>query len=370
MKHIVIFNDHWCSGGVEALWTNLISSMPDKEDFKFTILVSQKETEIFDDTLRQNSVEILTVLSKVYKNPILRTFKNMQLFKSKLKALMPDILHINSCNASGLKYAYIAKKIGIKTVIVHSHNTNIEPGKFNLKIKAHLYWQKKYLNYPTHYFACSTEAGEFMFGQGKKMYILKNGVNLDKFSFNQNYRQEIRQKYNIKDEIIIGHIGRFCKQKNHMFLLEIFRKIHEIDNNTKLMCLGEGDLKNEFFSKVKGYGLENYVIDAGVTKEAYKYYQAFDAFILPSLHEGLPVVAVEAQSAGLPVFMADTITKESKILDSTSFFSLNDNVDEIANRIIKCYNLFNRKSVYNLIIEQGFDIKTEAEKLKKFYSEN
>lgn len=363
MKHVVIFNDHWCSGGVESLWTNLIKNIT-TDEFYFTILATQKETDIYDDILNEHNVNIITILDKVISNPIIRTKKNIKGFKNKIKELNPDILHINSCNASGLKLAHIAKKCGIKHVIVHSHNTLIEADKLKLKLLAHKIWQRKYLSAPDAYFGCSTESLAFMFNT-KKGYLLKNGVDLSKFKFEEEYRNEIRGKFNLRpDDYVIGHVGRFCNQKNHKFLIDIFNNYLKT-NNGYLMLVGEGELREEIEEYANSLGIKNHIIFAGTTSEVYKYYSAFDLFVLPSLHEGLPVVAIEAQATGLPVIMADTITQEAKITTNVSYLPLSD-MDLWVSRINQYKNI-ERKDTKEEITASGFDIKDSANKLIKFY---
>lgn len=369
MKKLVVFNDHWCSGGVESLWTNIIDSVGINNDISITILATQKETDIYDEILKRNNVEIVTVLNHIIKNPIKRTLENMKNIKKKLIELQPDIFHINSCNASGLKIAKLAKKLGIKTVIVHAHVTSIQNDKFKLKLFMHKFWRFKYSKYPDFCYACSKMAGEFMFKKKRhnEMIIFKNGVKLDRYDFNLEYRDEIRSKYSLSNEILIGHIGRFNYQKNHTFLIDIFNEVHKLNHSAKLLLLGEGPLKEEILNKIKSLKLEGNIIDAGVTDEAYKYYQAFDAFILPSLCEGLPVVGVEAQASGLPVLYADTITPEAKILDETLYLSLEDKPKLWAQEVLRLSNL-KRESVKDIIKASGFDIIEESNKLFDFYN--
>lgn len=363
MINIVVFNDHWCSGGVESLWTNLLKNIDDS-NLSFTILATQKETDIYDKLLKEKNIKIVTILDHVINNPIIRTKKNIKGFKNKIQMLKPDILHINSCNASGLKLAHIAKKCGIKKVIVHSHNTLIEADKLKLKLFAHKMWQRRYLNAADYYFGCSTESLEFMF-KTKEGYLLKNGVDLNKFSFNSNFRTEIRDKYNLKEsDLVIGHVGRFCNQKNHRFLIDIFKKYLE-HNQGYLMLIGEGELNEEIEEYVESLGINDNVIFVGTTSNVYKYYNAFDIFTLPSLHEGLPVVAIEAQASGLPVIMANMITREAKILKNVSYLPL-DNKDVWVKQI-KEYQGLERKDTKDAIKDAGFDIKESANKLVEFY---
>lgn len=362
MKRIVIFNDHWCSGGVESLWTNLIAHMP-KNDFEFIILATQKETDIYDSFLNEKGVKLISIFNRVISNPVIRTQKNISGFKKKIAELKPDILHINSVNASGLRLAYIAKKLGINKIIVHSHISNISNDKFKLKRLAHKYWKKKYQSAADYHFGCSKESLEFMFNSNDGI-ILKNGVDLDKFKYNEDYKKEIRDKYNISyDSFVIGNVGRFSYQKNHKFILDIFN----IYNNDKavLFFVGEGELENKTKKYAKKLGILDRVIFAGTTDEAYKYYSAFDAFVLPSIYEGLPVVAVEAQATGLPVLISENVTKEAKLIDSTIYLPIND-PRMWANEVEKA-RAYKRTVDNDSLKKQGFDIIDSSNKLLDFY---
>lgn len=367
MKKIVIFNSHWCSGGAEALWTSLLENMND-ENLSFTILATQKETNIFDSRLNEAKVPLKTVLNKVYSNPIIRTIKNTKVLKNALDELKPDIIHINTSSAVGLKYAKIAKDVNNTITIVHSHNASIETDRLKLKLLMHNHWKKKYSKYADYKYACSDLAAEFVFKDISNVYYLKNGVNVSKFDYNSQIREEIRNEFNINNnEILLGHVGRFSEQKNHKFLINIFNDLNkQFPNKYKLMLIGEGETKEEIKELIKSLNLENRIIDAGVRNDTYKFYQAFDLFLLPSLHEGLPVVGVEAQAAGLKCLFADTITKEAKLLDNLVYLPI-DNTKVWVDEIIKPLPV--RVSTKEKIKELGFDIETEAKKLQKFYEE-
>ena len=166
------------------------------------------------------------------------------------------------------------------------------------------------------------------------------------------------------DTIVIGHVGRFCNQKNHKFLIDIFNNYLKT-NNGYLMLVGEGELREEIEEYVDSLGIKNHIIFAGTTSEVYKYYSAFDLFVLPSLHEGLPVVAIEAQATGLPVIMADTITQEAKITTNVSYLPLSDMDLWVSG--INQYKNIERKDTKEEITASGFDIKASASNLIKFY---
>lgn len=369
IKQVLILNDHWCSGGAEALWVNILSSIGICDHIKFTILVTQKETDMYDEILEKNNVTLMTLTNKQFKNPIIRTVYHMIHFKDALSKIKCDIIHINSSNASALKYAKVAKSLQIKNVIVHSHNTNIESDKFRIKYFMHCYWRKLYSKYPDYYFACSTEAGKFMFDlkYHQDIHIFHNGIKTEIFDFNNSIRDKIRTKLGLaNEELLVGHIGRYSTQKNHLFLIDVFAKIYELNPKSKLLLLGEGPLKEEVFEKINKLGLSDVVIDGGITNQANEYYQAMDVFILPSLHEGLPVVGIEAQGAGLPCVFADTITEEAKVLDTTCYISLNQDITLWAEKVL-CLAGEARVSTRQKLIEKSFDIVNESLKLKKFY---
>ena len=370
MKKIIIYNDHWCSGGVESFWTNIINSIGITEDFHFRILVAQKESDIYDSILEKNNVKVEYIIDKPTGNPFKRIYTTNKKIKKKLSELECDILHINTCNAFGLKISKVAKKIGIENVIVHAHNSQVENDRFRLKRIYHFIAKRFYSKYPDYYFACSRLAGEFVFS--KKYYnrikIINNGVNIDRFSFNADVRVKTRDELNINNEIVIGHIGRFSEQKNQSYVIKIFNEFNKINKNSKLLLIGDGTLKNKIDAKIEKLGLKDKVIEIINTKDIEKYYQAMDVFILPSKHEGLPVVGVEAQTSGLPVIFSDSITREVKISDNVLFVSIKNKPIIWAISILEnSKKIINRSINKEITKNKGFDIIDVANELKDFY---
>src|SRR5699024_5001288 len=143
-----------------------------------------------------------------------------------------------------------------------------------------------------------------------KYSVLPNGIELNKYDFNPTVRDEIRKKLDLEGKYVVGHAGRFSDQKNHSFLLDIFQKIYEKDKNTIMLLFGVGELLELIKKKAARLGIEDAVIFYGTSNEMEKMWQAMDVFVMPSLHEGLPVTGIEAQASGLPCIFADTITRE------------------------------------------------------------
>lgn len=218
---------------------------------------------------------------------------------------------------------------------------------------------------------CSELAGRWLFGKktynAGKVVLLNNAIELEKFSYNEKIRNKKRKELKIKkNQIVIGHIGRFVTQKNHTFLIDIFNEIYKENNNTVLLLVGQGPLVEEIKEKVNQLRLTDHVQFLGQRNDANELYQAFDIFILPSLYEGLPVVGVEAQSAGLLCIFSSDMTKETKVLRSTRFISLSS-PEEWSNIILETYKNHQRKDTKKEITRNGFDIEKEAKKLERIY---
>lgn len=323
----------------------IISNLPTKSEY-FEEIISN-EGEIFD-------------LSKANcKNFFEYIIKIKNFFKINSKKY--DIVHCHVAN-SGFFFLYYAKKYGIKVRILHSHAT-ITGETFLKKIRNDILLGFSKLN-ANKYFACSNAAGISMFKE-KKFDIIKNAISSEIYEFNEIYKKELKQKYNIKDEFVLGCIGRLCAQKNQMFLLESFHKIKNKDKY-KLFLVGSGPMENEVKEKIKQLNLEKYVIMTGVVQDTYKFYSFFDLLVMPSIYEGLPVVGIEAQCNGVPILFSNEITEETKINENVEFLPISNMdlwVEKIEN-IKLC-----RDNKTNYFKNSNYNIIHEALKLENKYIE-
>ena len=197
-----------------------------------------------------------------------------------------------------------------------------------------------------------------------------NAIDLDKFKYNKSIREKKRKELKISDDtIVIGHIGRFVKQKNHDFLIDIFNEIHKCNKESILLLAGQGPLQEEIKNKVKQLNIDKNVYFLGQRSDVNELYQVFDVFLLPSLYEGLPVVGVEAQATGNLCFLSDAMTKETKVLDSTRFVSLKKSAEEWANEILNCLKEYKKHDTTREVSKYGFNIKVEVKKMEDKYIE-
>ena len=278
-----------------------------------------------------------------------------------------DIVHSHFNQVDSIIFP-IARKNGVKYCISHSHNTKLSDNRIKaIRNRIMCFNIGKNADYLA---ACSEAAGNFLYGKkafsSDKRLIINNGVDCSKFSFDRNSREEIRKEFNIdENSILIGNIGSFKIQKNQSFLIDIFNELSKLDNKYILMLVGDGEKKSEIIEKVINYGLKDKVIFTGVRKDIPKILSALDAFILPSLYEGLPVIGIEAQASGLECVFSNTITKEVD-LTGVIFVDLAEPVSKWA-EIISKLSFKHDESNYNKISKKGYDIKRESKKLESFY---
>lgn len=360
VAHII---GNWFGGGVESVVMNYYKNI-DRTKIQFDFLCSESSTNIPYEEIKKlgGKVIIIPNYSKVFKyqKELIRIFKenNYKIVHS----------HISTMSIFPLR---AAKKAGVPVRIAHSHSTTNRKEKKKNFLKQILRNFSKV--YATDYMCCSELAGRWLFGNKEydkgNVYLLNNAIDLDKFKFDENLRKEKRKEFNIEDDtLVIGHVGRFVEQKNHKFLIDIFNEVYKKNKNSILLLAGQGPLVEEIKQKVKDTGLEKNIKFLGQRNDISELYQAFDVFCLPSLYEGLPVVGVEAQATGLLCVFSDTMTKETKVLSTTEFMSLDEDATEWANVILNKYNIenLNKNSGYE-IQKNGFDIKREAIKLENLY---
>ena len=195
--------------------------------------------------------------------------------------------HISTLSVFPLR---IAKKAGVPIRIAHSHSTsNKKEWKKNILKMILRPFSKLYAN---NYFACTEYAGKWLFGkkvvERKELNVINNAIDLKKFEFNENTREDLRKELGIKEDVlVIGHVGRFMKQKNHEFLIDVFEKAIKQDDNIYLILVGQGPLEDKIKEMAKEKGIEYKILFLGQRNDVNKLYQAMDIFVLPSLYEGL-----------------------------------------------------------------------------------
>lgn len=277
-----------------------------------------------------------------------------------------DIIHVHIPNNAFL-LLYYARKYGIPVRIVHSHNARGADGIVK-KIRNFIL-NKWGLLYANRFFACSKKAGDYLFGadKAKKVQIINNAIELQKYRFDERTRADIREKLGVGQAFLLGNVGRFVEQKNQMFLLDILRQLRHRGSDCKLLLLGDGQLGRELHDRVEELGLQDAVIFCGVVSDVWKYLSAMDVFVLPSLFEGLPVVLVEAQASGLSCVVSANVTRETALSDKVQFIGLDEPDKWVFAIEALAHTRENRGRQTDMTELAAYDICTQAKLLEEIY---
>lgn len=338
--------------------TYMMSVFRNIDPLKYTI-----DFVVFGENQGAYDQEVLDKNSKIFRIPtsIAKTGK-LKTIKNQIKDQNYDIVHahMNALNAPILNFF---KKLGIPVLISHSHGS-----KHFVQNKALIFikeiWKKKISSITPYLLACSKAAGDFLYGDAPYT-IINNGVDTSSYDFNTEVRERVRHELKLKDEVVYGHIGRFNFQKNHKFLIDVFASILKKQENSHLVLVGDGELREDIVTQIEKLGIKDKVTLLGVRDDIPNILQALDCFIMPSVFEGLPFALVEAQASGLQCFAADTIDSQSKILNNFHFLPLSC-PESWSNSILENLDT-NRQSTKSILIDKGFDVFENVNKLEEFY---
>lgn len=348
------------SGGAEAMIYNYFEKM-DMSKYECHIL--------YQHTPLKKNVEEFEKLGFILKRI---TSKKKNIFKNYTetkKYFLENNIEIVHCHMTLANFIPLiaARRAKIKVRICHSH----ESEKPRIFLKKALYKLYKYLcvKNATTLVACGEEAGKFLYGK-KEFIILNNALDIEKYSFKSEIRKKIRKDMGITDNtLVIGHIGRFIEVKNHTFIIDCFEKLTKENENYKLILIGNGELESKIKSIVAQKKLNDKVCFTGVVSNPYDYYNAFDLFILPSIREGLPIVALEAQANGLKCFLSKNIDKKSVIVDENcKMLELNE--QKWIKELKEVNQSYERKNVKENFSEKNLEISKESKKLDELYKES
>lgn len=350
-------------GGIESMYLGWFSHL-DKDTVRFDLLIRTQD----DDA--SALVKYRELGGTYYRLP---RIQNIIAFRKGVSTFFKqhhdyDILHtISACDPFILS---MAKKYGIKRIILHSH-TALSDGSMRNKFLA-LYGCIEKKLYVDWAFACSELAAKWMFGgmtfKDKPVFIIRNAIDCERYVFNEEIRRTMRNQLGLNRKTVIGHIGRLTYPKNQFFLLDIFRSFKNLCANAVLMVVGDGPDDSKLREHAKRLGITNSVLFLGVRSDIPELLQAMDLFLLPSRYEGLPVTEIEAQAAGLPCLVSDKITKESEVTDLVCRLSIEQSPEEWSKKMVTLLCKNKRFSPIQSLKDGGFDIHTETQRLTALYA--
>lgn len=351
--------------GIETMLMNYYRHI-DREKVQFDFLCNKKKPGAYDD-------EVIRLGGHIYRTPGLnpiKYFKYMKYMKNLFRE-HDEYKIIEAHNGAFGVYALHGAKISkIPVRIYHAHGAAItKDWKLPLKLIC-----MKFLPYNmTHRYTCGIAAARCYFGDevvNEGNYeLIPNAIEVNRFIYNDEIRNKMRREHGLEDKHVLGHVGRFMAQKNHSFLLDVFAELSKRDKKAYLVLLGDGELMLSIKDKAEKLGITDRITFVGNVGNANEWYQAFDAFVLPSIWEGLPVVGVEAQAADLPCVFSDAITREIGFSEDAKFISLSESKEVWADAIESAFMKTDRQNKAKLIKDNNYDIETEAVKLQNRYLE-
>lgn len=360
MKRLLCIVGSMNRGGAETFLMKIYRQL-DKTKYQMDFCVASHDSGDYDEEIKQLGGKILYTTPKS-RNPFASFYNIYKIIKTNKYNF---VLRISQHSLSSLELL-AARLAGAKNTIFRSSNTQTCGNKLNKIL--HYFFRPLAYFIPNTHIAPSEEAAKFMFGTLNKVNILNNGLDTNLFKFSSEKRNKIRKQFNVQDNFVVGHIGRFSFQKNHKFLLEVFAEIKKQKTNAVLWLIGKGELENEIKEQANELNILDSIKFLGVRSDIPALLSAMDVFVFPSLFEGMPNTVIEAQTNGLPCLISDTITKQAKQTDIVHFMNLKQPPLEWANKAIKIVTqqkLENRSQYAEQMKKTGYDIYAITEQFVK-----
>lgn len=343
-------------GGAETMIMNIYREI-DKNKIQFDFFISDPKVGFYENEAKELGARIFRSKTKS-RHPV----KYSKDLKKIIVTNKYDTVHVHATNAYATLPLLVAKKAGVKNRICHSHNSQ----GINKNIQSIL---RLCLNrQATIKISCSDLAANWMYGKNSSDYlVINNPIDVRKFRYNETKRELIREKLGIKNEKVYIHVGRFAKQKNHNFIIDIFQEILKIQSDSFLILIGDGYLLEQIKKKVKDYNISRKVFFLGIIDNVQDYLSASDLFMMPSLFEGFPVTLVETQANGLPSILSDKITKQVRLTDLIAFNSLNSDAQIWAKKSVNLTNKVYNRANYTDVVAVLYDSINIAKKIEEIY---
>lgn len=367
---ILVFGMNDNPGGIESFLMNYIRRLQG-DDMQFDFLCNT-QVVAYEEELRAMGCNVTKITArsvnpKKYKEELEAFFKE--------NASRYQIIWVNICSLANIDYLKMAKKYNIPRRIIHSHNSQNMDSK--LRGMLHKMNRKKIDQYATDFWSCSQEAGEWFYSEairsGKNYHVIRNAIDVKKFTFSEENRERLRKELEIDDKIVLGNVGRLHFQKNQKFLIQLFAEFKKIRENACLLLVGQGPDEEMLREEARQLQVEDDVKFLGVRSDVPELLSAMDVFVFPSVFEGLSLVSLEVQASGIHMFATDTIIpKIAQISDKLSLVSLEESPQHWAQLIDEqCSRQTDteRDNYIEVFRERGFLIDEEVKKLKQMLEE-
>ena len=349
-------------GGIDRYLLNYCSRIP---EIQFDFAVVDNKIGILEPQLEALGCHIYRVPRQSHG-----VRANYNAIKKILTDNRYDAVHVH-LGYRGAVALWCAKRCGVKTRIVHAHIA-AEPESTKQRMIRKVF-TALVKGLATHLAACGVDAAKWVWGSRTytkgKVTIHNNAIETSKYAYSVETRTAVRADLGLGDDtLVVGHVGRLSAQKNQLRLLDIFGEIHRMRPDSVLLLVGRGELDDDIRRKVEEMGLSDAVRLLGVRDDVPRLLSAFDIFVFPSTHEGLPFTLIETQCNGLPAVSADTVTPLVKLGDDVEFLSLAQSDKIWAQVAIAAAERGHDSSGSRRVADAGYDIDREAARLRDYYT--
>lgn len=365
---VLCYSEAWGQGGIETFLMNLFRRLQGN-GFSFSLFSTWDWNERLDKELRSMGIPRWTLFPGEKPSQMTRITKAPVAFKGLIRQVNPDVVYINTMNGMGFLYSKVAKEMGVPIRIVHSHNSAFGDGSAVAKAIAHNFGRRMWAGTATVRLAVSNDAGRYLFGS-RSFEVVNNGVDTHRFAFDISERNQCRDAYGIpRNALLFGSVGRIAEAKNPLFQIRTFAKIKELVPDALYLMAGDGELRSQTQLLVKELELSDSVIMPGYFTDSSPIYSALDCLLMPSLHEGLPMVSIEAQSSGLPILCSDGLANESRITDLENRLPLSAGEEAWAKRAVQLAQSGVNRSKYAAAVKAAhFDACDTAQYLARVFA--
>ena len=276
-----------------------------------------------------------------------------------------DVVHCHVANAAFCVLGD-AKRAGVPVRILHSHlNTSSDKLSHRLRNAPLIAVGRRFA---TAYAACSEDAGKYLFGD-RPFTLIRNGISIQDYVYSNERRAKKRLELGIPPNAhVVGCVGRIVEQKNHIFAVDVFSELLKTDSQALLLIVGDGVLRPTLEKRINDLGLSGKVILLGNRNDVNLLYSAMDTFFMPSLCEGLPFSAVEAQAAGLPCVYSTGVPSESDLTHTGIFLKLSDCITAWADALMRSFDTGRIVNAPAMLSMAGYSIESNAMHLMEFYN--
>ena len=341
----------------------------DKSKYEFAFLTQAKADLEATEEYKEYGFQIHNFTTTQRENP--------EKFRQEIVDILSsgyDVLHLHTSFWRGFLIEEIAMELGVPKVIVHSHSSNVDidnPKKRMQIYENHLKFKALFTKeYATDFWACSNMAADWLFNDEiprEEIIIMKNAIELKKFAYDEEKRNDYRKRLGLEGKFVIGNTCRFEYQKNHEFLIKVFEKVHRVNPQAVLLLVGGGQKLSYIKNLVKRYNIEDCVMFLGWRDDIAEILQAMDVYCLPSLFEGLPIVLVEAQAAGLACMVSSNVTREVKVTENVKFIDFDEAL--WVKHILELSYGYERCDTSNVLRAAGYDIEKQIKLIEDAYGE-